>query len=189
MAANLKKRSRLCRSQSGITLTELIMALGVGTILTTMAIPAFSTILEEDRILTQVYEFVGQLSYARHTAITQGREINLCKSNDGETCNSDLEWKDGWIIYADTSSDHKRSPDETLLRVHHGTHDKITIHYKAGFGQNNYVAYNPLGNTSYNGTFTFCANSNEVAPRAVIIYRGRARLSRRKANGKPLECP
>lgn len=189
MAITQHPQSRFIFVQAGFTLAELILTLAIGTILTTMAIPAFSTMLEENRLMSEIYEFIGHLNYARHAAITKGRKITLCKSQDGKTCDSDLGWEDGWIAFVDTSSNHKRSSDEPLLRVYQGKGDTLTINYKAGFGRNDYVVFKPLGRSSYNGTFTFCAHNSEIPPRAIIIYRGRVRISRTMPNGDPLECP
>lgn len=177
------------KNQSGFTLSELMIALAIGTILISIALPAFSTMLEENRVVNIVFKLMRHLNYARSTAITQGKEINICKSRDGETCETDMEWEDGWIVFEDTSANHKHEPDEPLLLKHQDRKNKLTIDYNGGFGYDDYVVYKPIGITSYNGTFTICSNNNEIQPRAIIIYKGRARISRVEADGDPLTCP
>ncbi len=176
--------------QYGFTLTELMISLAIGAILLTMAVPAFSTMLEENRLITHIYNFVGQLNYAREVAVTTNRSVTLCKSSDGVTCNNDLEWEDGWILFFDTSSDHQRTADETLLRVQQRAKSTISIRYSASLGHNNYVIFRTMGNSAGNGTFTFCSDTDKIVPRAVVIARtGRVRITRKKPDGTPLNCP
>jgi type IV fimbrial biogenesis protein FimT len=177
-------------SQSGFTLIELMTTLAIGTILITMAVPAFSSMLEENRITALLYNFVGQLNYARSKAITSGKQVVFCKSADSSSCTSDAEWEDGWIIFMDTSRDQQRDDDEPLLRVKQTAGKGFSIDFSA-YGSDNYIAFQPTGMLRVgNGTFTFCAKDNKVAPRAVILAKtGRLRMSRAKPDGKPLKCP
>jgi type IV fimbrial biogenesis protein FimT len=176
--------------QKGFTLAELMITLTIGTVLTTMAVPAFSTMLEENRMLTHIYELIGHINYTRSTAVTSARQVVICKSADGSSCDSDAEWDDGWIIFIDTSPNLQRDSDEPLLRVKRSPDDGGSIDFGA-FGSENYLAFQPTGMLKKgNGTFTFCSRNNEVAPRAVIISKpGRIRISREKPDGTSLTCP
>lgn len=176
-------------SQSGFTVSELMMALALGTILTSMAVPAFNTMIDGNRLISSVYQLVRHLNYARSTAITKAREINICKSQDGMDCDNEVEWEEGWIVYEDTSSNHVRDPGEPLLLAQKGLNGMLTIDYNGGLGIDNYVVFKPTGITSFNGTFTFCSGNDDIAPRAIIIKRGRARISRVQADGSPINCP
>ena len=177
-------------SQAGFTLTELMVALAIGITLITMAVPAFSTILEENRITTLLYDFVGQLNYARSKAITSGNQVVFCKSVDSSSCSSDTEWEDGWIIFVDTSKNKQRDDDELLLRVNQAVGKGFSIDFGTS-GSDNYIAFQPSGILKVgNGTFTFCSKDNKIAPRAVILAKSaRTRTSRVKPDGNPLTCP
>ncbi len=175
--------------QAGFTLTELMITLSMVTILTTMALPAFSSMLEENRIVSKVYELVAQLNYAKNVAVTSNKQVVLCKSSDGAYCDGGASWAEGWIIFADTSRNREREDDEPLVRVKQVS-DKSNLDFRA-FGSDDYVAFQPTGMLKMgNGTFTFCPKNNEIPPRAVIISKtGRVRISRTKVNGDSLECP
>jgi len=176
--------------QSGFSLVELIISLTVGAILIGIAIPAFSTMLDENRISTQILNFVGHLNSARQAAITSGQEVTLCKSSDGTSCDSSLQWEDGWLVFIDRSGDHLRSADEKLLRVQQRLDDDISIRFSAGLGHNNYVIYKPTGLSGNNGTFTFCVGQSDIPPKAVVLLgTGRIRLASKKPKGGSLTCP
>lgn len=188
MEATKPQNTRFTPYQAGFTLIELIVALAIGSILITIAAPAVSSMLEKNRMVTKIYEFIGQLNYARSTAINSSKHVVFCKSSDGTSCDSDAEWSDGWIIFIDVTHDQQRDSNEPLLRLH-GKSD-TELDYKA-FGSDDYVTFQPSGILKMgNGTFTFCPHSDEIAPRAVILAKtGRIRISRQKANGDPLICP
>jgi type IV fimbrial biogenesis protein FimT len=190
MATHINLYSKKPTSRSGFTLIELITTLAIGTILITMAVPAFSSMLEENRITALLYDFVGQLNYARSKAITRGQQVVFCKSTDSSSCTDDAEWEDGWIIFVDTSKDKQRDDDEPLLRVTQDVGRRFTIDFGA-YGSDNYIAFQPSGVLKVgNGTFTFCPKSKEIAPRAVILAKtARVRMSRVKPDGTALECP
>jgi type IV fimbrial biogenesis protein FimT len=177
-------------SQSGFTLSELMIALAIGTILTTMAVPALSKILESERLTTRIYEFVAHLNYAREIAIFRNQRVTLCKSADGLICDNNLEWEDGWIIFIDGDNNHKRTADEAIIRSQSSIRATTNIRYSANLGHNNYVSFTPVGTSFGNGTFTFCAGRSDTVPRALILARtGKVRISREKPDGTALTCP
>ena len=183
-------RSKSFCPQTGFTLAELMISLAIGAILTTMAVPAFSTMVEENRMMTHIYELIGHINYTRSTAVTSARQVVICKSDDGSSCDSDAAWDDGWIIFMDTSLNLQRDSDEPLLRVKQSTGGGGSIDFGA-FASEDYLAFQPTGMLKKgNGTFTFCSRHNDIAPRAVIISKpGRIRISRTKPDGTQLKCP
>ncbi len=183
-------RNKALSQQSGVTLAELMMSLAIGAILTTMAVPAFSTMVEENRMLAHIYELIGHINYTRSTAVTSARQVVICKSDDGSSCDGDAAWDDGWIIFIDASLNLQRDSDEPLLRVKQSPDDGGSIDFGA-FGSEDYLAFQPTGMLKKgNGTFTFCSRHNDIAPRAVIISKpGRIRVSRTKPDGTQLKCP
>lgn len=191
MQMETTKHSRPCAPlhPRGITLLELLVTLSIGTSLLAVAIPAASGMLADNRITTKIYEFITQLNFARQAAVIMNQQITICKSDDGSSCDNNLEWEDGWIIFVDKSRDYKRSSDEPVLQMRQAK-SHLTIRYKANLGLDNYVAFRPMGNSVGNGTFTFCSNDKQVAPRGVVLHRtGKVRLSREYPDGDPLTCP
>jgi type IV fimbrial biogenesis protein FimT len=87
------------RLSLGFTLIELMVAITVGGILLSLAVPAFSGFLHEDRNIGQVNSLVGSLNYARSEAVKRATPagVTVCPSTDGQTCTG-TAWSSGWIV-------------------------------------------------------------------------------------------
>lgn len=91
--------ARLSRlpSGAGFTLIELMVALTVAGILTALAVPAFRTFLQNDRLMTEAFALRASMDLARSEAIKEDAQVTVCPSSDGLTCNA-TDWSQGWIV-------------------------------------------------------------------------------------------
>jgi type IV fimbrial biogenesis protein FimT len=65
---------KICR---GFTLLELMVTIAVLAILTTIAVPSFTDLVQSNRITTQANELVAALTFARTEAVKRGRNVNV----------------------------------------------------------------------------------------------------------------
>ncbi|MCP1726270.1 type IV fimbrial biogenesis protein FimT [Natronospira proteinivora] len=94
-------------NQRGLTLLELMITLAVAGVLFALAAPNFRTMVQNNRITTQVNEFVTATTYARSEAIRRGGSVTLCRSIDQATCAEDGDdWADGWAVMEGTPGDY-----------------------------------------------------------------------------------
>jgi len=85
--------------QRGLTLLELMITLAVAGVLFALAAPNFRTMVQNNRITTQVNEFVTATTYARSEAIRRGGSVTLCLSTDLASCDeAGDDWAAGWIV-------------------------------------------------------------------------------------------
>lgn len=161
-------RTTIYRHSKGFTLIELIVTLSIATIISVAAIPAMYTIITKQQIRSQAYELVASINLTRSEAIKRGHPVMLCKSEDGQTCEEDIEWDRGWLIFADTNGNKKYEPSETIIR----TYDKVPGKIQITNSRKN-VAYRASGRlSSQNGSFRIKDRSGEMKTRKVIISRG-----------------
>lgn len=99
-------RLRLNRRQGGFTVLELMIAVALAALFTTLALPSFRAFIQNNRLSGETNELVTALQMARSEAIM--RQLNpatesvvLCSSADGATCGGG--WAQGWIVAADTA--------------------------------------------------------------------------------------
>ncbi|HKL51915.1 MAG TPA: Tfp pilus assembly protein FimT/FimU [Wenzhouxiangellaceae bacterium] len=101
---------RMRSEQAGFTLMELLIGIAVLAILTTLALPAFTQFIANNRLASEANEMVASFQFARSEALKRGIEVQVCSSADGATCGGN--WAQGWIAMADPGG-----PDEAVLRV------------------------------------------------------------------------
>lgn len=181
-------RPRRAISQSGVTLLELMITVAVAAILLGVAVPTMRSLLLSERMTVHINGLVAHLSLGRTAAVVRNRQVVICRSRDGRHCSTSGSWGDGWILFVDTDRDENRGGDEPVLRVHGKLTDGVSLRY-AAFPSSRYLTFEPTGITNANGTFVFCDSRGAAGAKAVIVSKmGRARISRRRANGASLQC-
>lgn len=133
------------RSQ-GFTLVELITTLTIAGILVTLAVPSFSEVIKNNRLITQANDFVTALNVARSEAIRRSGRVTVCKSSDQISCSGSGGWDQGWIVFNDVNGDGVVSnPATNVLRVHGPLSGGVSLHGDANLVD--YVSYVASGAT------------------------------------------
>lgn len=172
---------------AGLTLVELLITIAIVSVVLGIGIPAFKATLTTSRLTTSINALAGTLAFTRSEAVKRNRDVVVCKSIAGTHCTRQGDWRYGWLVYVDINQNQSLDAGETILGTHRLS-EKIQVDYRA-FGSRHYLVYRPSGATRTNGTFTFCDPDYPEAARALIISKpGRPRLSKVRANGRPLDC-
>jgi type IV fimbrial biogenesis protein FimT len=91
------------KKETGFTVIELMVTLSVAVVLVTMAVPAFNTFVQNNRITVQANDLVTAINLSRDEALKRRTTVTVCSSADGASCGGD--WHDGWIIFTDADAD------------------------------------------------------------------------------------
>jgi prepilin-type N-terminal cleavage/methylation domain-containing protein len=89
-------------SSKGFTLIELIVAVLVLAIVTTIGIPAFNDLIDQYRLSTIKDDINASHNFARSSAISLGTSVSLCGASNSELSaegECSLDWSNGWIAY------------------------------------------------------------------------------------------
>jgi len=86
------------------------MGIAVLAILTTLALPAFTQFVANNRLAAEANELVASFQYARSEALKRGLPVQICSSADGTDCNGD--WNQGWVAMVDPDG-----TEEEIIRV------------------------------------------------------------------------
>ncbi len=138
-------RDYMSPGSQGFTLIELIITLSIAAILVTMAVPSFSTIIKDNRQITQANDVITTLTFARSEAIKRGARVVVCKSSNGASCVTSGGWDQGWITFVDANNDAAVTLGEELLRVHGSLATGTTL--KGDANVSNYISYVARGNS------------------------------------------
>jgi type IV fimbrial biogenesis protein FimT len=119
--------TRLRARCGGFTLLELMVVLAITAILSAVAIPSFSRMIQANTVSNNVNILLADLRYARSEAMRRGGGVVMCRSDAPEalhpvcsTASSGADghgWADGWILFQDWNGNGMQDADEPLLRV------------------------------------------------------------------------
>lgn len=105
--------------QTGMTLTELMIALLIGTILMTIGIPSYRYVTYSSRVSSEVNSLLGDLQWARSEAVREGQTVTACPADaaQAQCVTNSNTWQNGWIIFSDVNNDAKVANATDILRV------------------------------------------------------------------------
>lgn len=104
--------------QSGFTLIELMLTLAVLGILTTLAVPSFSSYIANQRVKAAAYDLLATLNYARSEAIKRNDTVTVTSNASG--------WSEGWAISAGGVDIQTYDPESTVAITEGNTLTAIT---------------------------------------------------------------
>ena len=173
-------------TSQGFTLFELIVTIGLATLVLTLGLPSFGGLIANHRLRVEVNALFHAVHLARQESIVRRRVVTLCPTRDGVACERDLDWSAGWIMFVnkDRNGDGQRDPDEPILQRFIVDPANRIVANRMSFS----LRSTELRAT--NGTFIFCDRAQRAAPRALVIsYTGRPRVSRTDRRGRAYKCP
>jgi len=161
--------------QAGFTLMELLLAIAVLAILTTLALPAFTQFIQNNRLASEANEMVASFQFARSEALKRGVPVQVCSSSNGTGCDGG-DWAQGWIAMADPGG-----TDEEVLRVWVSPGDDFTFTPTGGT-----VSFEPNGFSTANAAqqveMLLSGCTNDSARRVLVERTGRVASQR-------VDCP
>ena len=89
-------RDSVRHANRGLTLVELLVGVAVLTVLVGLAVPSFSTLHSNWRRDSAIRDFMGDLQFARSTALRTSREVVMCVSLNSNTCANNVS---GWAYH------------------------------------------------------------------------------------------
>lgn len=124
--------------QSGFSLIELLVTLSIVSLLMTVAVPQFQSLIEKNKIQALMDEFTSSLYLARGEAAKRGYQVTLCASDvvtitdvdtgtstENTVCDTTAtDFSSGWIIFVDYDGDSALGASTLLFDVNgNGTSD------------------------------------------------------------------
>jgi type IV fimbrial biogenesis protein FimT len=103
---------------SGFTLLELMVVLGLTLALATLAQPSLRGLLLRWTLETEAQILLDDLRYARTQAIVRGQAVSICPTLDGLACAGHGDWGRGWVIFLDAEANLLPGASKLVLRRH-----------------------------------------------------------------------
>ena len=153
------KRTRSRSSLAAFTLIELLVTLLVLSILLMVAIPAFRTMVLNNRLTSNTDSLVNALNYARSTALNQAMTIKVCPLGTPGSTTCGADWSAGWIIVTQPTSG-----TAALLKSQQSSNTDPTL-----AANTTEVLFDRYGLSTTQSNFTLCDNRGGTFARSVEV--------------------
>ncbi|MBP6748105.1 MAG: GspH/FimT family pseudopilin [Xanthomonadaceae bacterium] len=98
-------RYAIANRAGGFSIVELVVVLVVMSILTAIALPQITAVVNASRITGNANEILGGLQLARAEAVRANRRVIFCSSTAGAACNGGSPWP-GWAVFNDRNNNN-----------------------------------------------------------------------------------
>lgn len=104
----------------GFSAIELLVAMAIVGVLSALAAPSFTPLIERWRVGLTIEQLRSTLHYARSEAIKRGGRVVIQKiannTNGCTTASSTRDWDCGWIVCEDTNGNGTCNANEPVLQ-------------------------------------------------------------------------
>jgi type IV fimbrial biogenesis protein FimT len=160
---------------AGFSLTEMLIVLGIASILLTMAVPSFRTLIQNQQVTTAANDLFAAIALARSEAIKRGTPVNLAAMDVRSN------WQNGWVVFVDNNDNGERDTGDETIFERGALSGGITI--APGFSGSvlKYLTFNGVGrirtdsNNQALGSFSFKMDG-ETRRKVMINFLGRPRV-------------
>jgi type IV fimbrial biogenesis protein FimT len=91
------------RTQTGLTLIELMVTMAVAITLLGVGVPLFNSMVDSNRATSQANAVASALYLARSEAVKTGNRVSICPKEDPSpanlACGDSADWANGWMVY------------------------------------------------------------------------------------------
>jgi type IV fimbrial biogenesis protein FimT len=178
----------------GFSLLELMVVLIIAAILMNVALPSFTSFINNQQRKSALYGLMGVFSFARQHAVMTGAIVTVCPLDITDACGRD--WNGDIHAFLDPNNSRKLLAPEALLRTISPSGSGLLIVRSLN---RSFFQFRPTGFVHSDlGNVTWCPKSRDtsLAGQIIINRGGQVRFARDTDNdgvpedsrGRPLRC-
>lgn len=152
---------------AGFTLVELLIVVAVLSILTALAGPAFTDLVDAQRRMATAQDLASGIRSARVAAVTRNQTVTIHAI--------DADWSNGWRMIVDPNGNGPDDDDLLLLQRTHPARTRVVGNSKVA----EFLSFDGLGGLrrAANGSLHVCIKDEPVSHYRVIVnITGRVRV-------------
>jgi type IV fimbrial biogenesis protein FimT len=187
----------MTKTHHGYTLLELLTTVCITSILLSIALPSFASMLRRVQGDTVIYSLASAYQLARSTAVSQRQPVVFCARANANTCGDD--WTRGALVFADPNDNRIQDADEHIVADIAAPPSGSQLKMKAALNKQylRFMGNGMLENTA--GSMVYCPPDGTARDARNIIFtrNGRLRFGSdqnhdgilENAEGQPVGCP
>lgn len=140
--------------QSGLTLLELIVTLGIVGVVSTLGMSSMSSLLDASDSDNYIRELTKTVNFSRVQSVSTGQTVTLCTIVDNICAN---DWTKDITVFIDSGSNRTLGAN-AVLRILEAVPAQDTLSYTGTALGISFYPDGSIGDTD-NGTFTYKANN------------------------------
>lgn len=167
----------------GHSIIELMVAIGIFSLLLALTLPDFNHFIIKNRVDNEISELHRLLLLSRNIAVNTGTKVTLCPLNNASECINN--WQGELSVFIDSNNNKRfdKNSNERQIQVKEAIHEGDNLLYGL---KRKAIVYSPTGSLSglSNGTFRYCPKNQETLSRGLIVaISGRVYQSTNNNNG------
>jgi len=154
----------------GVTLIELMVSVGITSILATTALPSFNDFIVRLRVDNEISRLGRLLLTARNHAINSQDNVIICPLDNSATCSSN--WHEELSVFVDSNGNQKfdSADNEFMIAKKSPITSGDILSYAKNRTKITYQATGHLFGLS-NGTLRYCPKGHQDKSRAIVVAR------------------
>ena len=154
-------------TMQGFTFLEMVITMIISSLLLTIGIPGFQTLIQGNRIINVGSTIQHSLMFARSQSVSLMSYVTVCPLN-GNTCGND--WINGLDIFIDNDQDKIFGSDDTKLKAAVPFNVIDTLAFPSTT-----ITFTPDGHiTGSAALFRYCTGDQRIGVK--IAFSGRAKI-------------
>ncbi|WP_019028590.1 GspH/FimT family pseudopilin [Colwellia piezophila] len=166
----------------GMTLIELMVSIGITSILTTIALPSMNDFIVQLRVDNEISRLGRLLLTARSHAISNDSNVIICPLGNSSACTSN--WHEELSVFVDNNANKQfdSANGEVLIATKSPIKQGDILIYAKNRTKITYQATGHLFGLS-NGTFRYCPKGYQDKSRAIVVSRSGRFYATTDSNG------
>ena len=154
----------------GVSLLELLVAMGLLSILLLVSVPVTTGFFSQNKLLIRKNEIISALNYARNKSVLSHNTLILKSISGGG------DWSQGMYLYDSRNTKETSEDGEKILHVWKWSNNSISVAWH-GFHSNHYILFNPrVSKLTASGHFTIRQDKTNHKEKIVLNRFGRILL-------------
>ena len=151
----------ICK-QLGFTLVEFLAVLAIAALFTTLVIPGYREMIQNNKVVSATNKLSASLQLARMEAVKRGVEVGVCPTANAafSACGSTGQWSNGWIVFVDEDSDDAIDASSDLIKISQGFSTDATVTTTSSIVTYDASGFSASGATTFTLSASGCTGNN-----------------------------